>query len=120
MGPWLRRKDSNLQSPDPESGGLPISRLLKLPSFAESQGCKPVDECEVGTLHSLGARPSQPKRLLRRSRQGGCASEGSALRSAWRGATTVRPWGSTRGIKTKRIIARSQVFECIAAPTRAA
>ncbi len=24
----LRRKDSNLQSPDPESGGLPISRLL--------------------------------------------------------------------------------------------
>src|SRR6516165_5388425 len=25
---WLRRKDSNLQSPDPESGGLPISRLL--------------------------------------------------------------------------------------------
>ena len=30
MGPWLRRKDSNLQSPDPESGGLPISRLLKL------------------------------------------------------------------------------------------
>src|SRR5690349_7966243 len=28
MGPWLRRKDSNLQSPDPESGGLPISRLL--------------------------------------------------------------------------------------------
>jgi hypothetical protein len=30
MGPWLRRKDSNLQSPDPESGGLPISRLLKV------------------------------------------------------------------------------------------
>jgi hypothetical protein len=25
---WLRREDSNLQSPDPESGGLPISRLL--------------------------------------------------------------------------------------------
>src|SRR5262249_61276463 len=25
---WLRRNDSNLQSPDPESGGLPISRLL--------------------------------------------------------------------------------------------
>src|SRR5689334_10230256 len=31
MGPWLRRKDSNLQSPDPESGGLPISRLLNVP-----------------------------------------------------------------------------------------
>ena len=45
-----------------------------LPSFAEGHGCKPVDECEVGTLRSLGARPSQPKRLLRRSRQGGCAS----------------------------------------------
>src|SRR3990172_4260994 len=25
-----------------------------LPSFAESHGCKPVDECEVGTLRSLG------------------------------------------------------------------
>jgi hypothetical protein len=35
----------------------------------------------VGTLRSLG--------------EGGCASEGSALRSVWRGATTVRPWGST-------------------------
>jgi len=55
--------------------------MLRLPSFAESQGCKPVDECEVGTLRSLG--------------EGGCASEGSALRSVWRGATAVRPWGST-------------------------
>src|SRR3990172_11628655 len=35
---------------------------------------KPVNECEVGTLRSLGARPSQPKRLLRRGRQGGGAS----------------------------------------------
>ena len=52
-----------------------------LPSFAEGHGCKPVDECEVGTLRSLG--------------EGGCASEGSALRSVWRGATAVRPWGST-------------------------
>src|SRR3989304_2610171 len=32
MGPWLRREDSNLQSPDPESGGLPISRLLNGPA----------------------------------------------------------------------------------------
>ena len=48
-----------------------------LPSFAESHGCKPVDECEVGTLRSLG--------------DGGCASEGSALGSVWRGATAVRP-----------------------------
>ncbi len=53
-----------------------------IPSFAESHGCKPVDECEVGTLRSLG--------------EGGYASEGSALRSVWRGATAVRPWGSTR------------------------
>ena len=30
-----------------------ISRAA-LPSFAESHGCKPVDECEVGTLRSLG------------------------------------------------------------------
>ena len=52
-----------------------------LPSFAESHGCKPVDECEVGTLRSLG--------------EGGYASEGSALRSVWRGATAARPWGST-------------------------
>src|SRR5208282_2650779 len=29
---WLRRQDSNLQSPDPESGGLPISRLLSVRS----------------------------------------------------------------------------------------
>ena len=43
------------------------------------------------TLRSLGARPSQPKRLLRRSRQGGYASEDSALRSVWRGATAARP-----------------------------
>src|SRR3990172_6074374 len=50
-----------------------------LPSFAESHGCKPVDECEVGTLRSLG--------------EGGYASEGSALRSVWRDATAVRPWG---------------------------
>jgi len=35
----------------------------------------------VGTLRSLG--------------EGGCASEGSARRSVWRGATAVRPWGST-------------------------
>ncbi len=52
-----------------------------LPSFAESHGWKPVDECEVGTLRSLG--------------EGGYASEGSALRSVWRGATAVRPWGFT-------------------------
>jgi hypothetical protein len=52
-----------------------------LPSFAEGHGCKPVDECEVGTRRSLG--------------EGGCASEGSAPRSVWRGATAVRPWGST-------------------------
>ena len=43
-----------------------------------------MDECEVGTLRSLG--------------EGGYASEGSALRSVWRGATAVRPWGSTGGI----------------------
>jgi len=52
-----------------------------LPSFAEGHGCKPVDECEVGTLRSLG--------------EGGYASEGFARRSMWRGATAVRPWGST-------------------------
>src|SRR3990172_10363101 len=60
-----------------------FSRLSFLPSFAEGHGCKRVDECEVGTLRSLG--------------EGGYASEGSARRSVWRGATTVRPWGSTRG-----------------------
>jgi peptidoglycan/xylan/chitin deacetylase (PgdA/CDA1 family) len=76
-----------------------------LPSFAEGHGCKPVDECEVGTLRSLSARPSQPKRLLRRSRQGGCASEGSARRSLWRGATAVRPWGSTWKILLRWVIA---------------
>jgi len=60
----------------PPHSRCPISPffLCLLPSFAESHGCKPVDECEVGTLRSLGARPSQPKRLLRRSRQGGYAS----------------------------------------------
>jgi len=63
-------------------------RLL-LPSFAESHGCKPADECEVGTLRSLG--------------EGGCASEGSALGSVWRGATTVRPWGSTPCLQHRRI-----------------
>ena len=63
----------------------------RLPSFAEGHGCKPEVECEVGTLRSLGARPSQPKRLLRRSRQGEYASEGSALRSMWRGGTAARP-----------------------------
>ena len=55
--------------------------LPGLPSCAEGHGCKPVDECEVGTLRSLG--------------EGGCASEGSARRRVWRGATAVRPWGST-------------------------
>src|SRR3990170_1201976 len=58
-----------------------LGAALLLPSFAESHGCKPVDECEVGTFRSLG--------------EGGCASEGSALGSVWRGATAVRPWGST-------------------------
>ena len=63
-------------------------------------------EMNEGILRSLGARPSQPKRLLRRSRQGGYASarspkaladgsEGSARRSAVEGATAVKPWGST-------------------------
>ena len=56
-----------------------LEDAITLPSFAEGHGCKPVDECEVGTLRSLGARPSQPKRLLRRSRQGGYASDGCAL-----------------------------------------
>ena len=42
-----------------------------------------MDECEVGTLRSLG--------------EGGYASEGSARRSVWRGATAVRPWGFTCG-----------------------
>ena len=54
-----------------------------LPSFAKSHGCKPVDECEVGTLRSLGARPSQPKRLLRRSRQGGYASAFAVRSRLW-------------------------------------
>ncbi|MBI1997986.1 MAG: lytic transglycosylase domain-containing protein [Deltaproteobacteria bacterium] len=58
-----------------------IFRSLNHALVAYSHGCKPVDECEVGTLRSLG--------------EGGCASEGSALRSVWRGATAVRPWGST-------------------------
>ncbi len=63
-------------------------------------------EMNEGILRSLGARPSQPKRLLRRSRQGGYASarspkaladgsEGSARRSAVEGVTAVKPWGST-------------------------
>src|SRR3990172_6862555 len=67
---------------------------MKLPSFAESRGFKSVDACEVGTLRSLGARPSQPKHLLRRSRQGGGASalarprrlrptEGGGVRGGW-------------------------------------
>jgi len=60
---------------------------LILPSFAEGHGCKPVDECEAGTLRSLG--------------EGGYASEGSARRSMWRGATAVRPWGSTTKLYTK-------------------
>ena len=60
----------------------PCEAMRFLPSFAESHGCDPVDECEVGTLRSLG--------------EGGYASEGSALRSVWRGATAVRP-GSIDG-----------------------
>ncbi|HXV82592.1 MAG TPA: hypothetical protein VEG60_22230, partial [Candidatus Binatia bacterium] len=51
------------------------SQKESLPSFAESHGCKPVDECEEGILHSLG--------------EGGYASEGFARRSVWRGATGV-------------------------------
>ena len=43
-----------------------------------------MDECEVGTLRSLG--------------EGGYASEGFGRRSMWRGATAVRPWGSTHGL----------------------
>ncbi len=61
------------------SGSAVSSQLL--PSFAEGHGFTPVDECEVGTLRSLG--------------EGGYASEGSAPRSIWIGATAVRPWGST-------------------------
>jgi hypothetical protein len=37
-----------------------LQRVVALPSFAEGHGCKPVDECEVGTRRSLG--------------EGGCAS----------------------------------------------
>ena len=51
-----------------------------------------MDECEVGTLRSLG--------------EGGCASGGSALRSVWRGATAVRPWGST--FQTRDLIHRAR------------
>jgi len=65
----------------------------------------------VGTLRSLGARPSQPKRLLRRSRQGGYASEGSARRSLWRGATAVRPWGSTAEVDRGELNSGSHVVE---------
>ena len=34
--------------------GAKTAGEILLPSFAESHGCKPVDECEVGTLRSLG------------------------------------------------------------------
>ena len=42
----------------------------------------------MGTLRSLG--------------EGGCASEGFALGSVWRGATAVRPWGSTEAQATEK------------------
>jgi hypothetical protein len=55
----------------------PIRVLSALPCLAKSHGYKPVDECEVRTLRSLG--------------EGECASEGSTRRRMWRGATAVRP-----------------------------
>src|SRR3970040_786125 len=74
--------DTDMNLPDIGLRSLnhePPLMVSELPSFAEAHGCKPVDECEVGTLRSLG--------------EGGYASEGSARRSVWRGATAARPWG---------------------------
>jgi len=51
-----------------------LSHHYNSPAFAGSHGWQAVEECAAGVLRSLGARPSQPKRLLRRSRQGGHAS----------------------------------------------
>ena len=72
-----------------------LSRI-SLPSFAESRGCEPVDECEVGTLRSLG--------------EVGYASEGFARRSVWRGATAVRPWGSTCGASLSGNFRRTSTY----------
>src|ERR1700693_1661196 len=85
------------------SGGL---LGFALPSFAEGHGCKPVDECEVGTLRSLG--------------EGGCASEGSARRRVWRGATAVRPWGSTLDQQSRCRFPCNEATEFCDAPFRAA
>src|SRR3989304_5087762 len=78
-----------------------FSRLSFLPSFAEGHGCKPVDECEVGTLRSLG--------------EGGYASEGSARRSVWRGATAVRPWGSTSFVSATDSYLPAKLWICTTA-----
>ena len=51
------------------------------PPSQKATGVNPWMNARGGTLRSLG--------------EGGYASEGSALRRVWIGATAVRPWGST-------------------------
>ena len=67
----------------------------------------------MGSLRSLGARPSQPKRLLRRSRQGGCASA-FAVRSRLR-PTKVGGFRPTNRVERYHVLSgrgapRSRVF----------
>ena len=57
---WLARKDSNLQSPDPESGALPLGHSPAVPAGSSSlaQRCPPAQFAVTRR-----ARPKPPNRL---------------------------------------------------------
>src|SRR3989304_2038538 len=63
------------------------------PPSQKATGSNPRMNARGGTLRNLG--------------EGGYASEGSARRSLWRGATAVRRWGSTLAYTAQRDRPRS-------------
>src|SRR5512146_2032058 len=56
-GSWLARKDSNLQSPDPESGALPLGHSPAMPASGRPKSTASVtDGSTGGAAGAVGGR----------------------------------------------------------------
>src|SRR5271163_2614365 len=83
---WLRREDSNLQSPDPESGALPIRLLLSAQAIIYSRHrdmrpCAPLPPrtyrpCAGSSYDVRGARIA---RVFRADARSACGGESQRL-----------------------------------------
>jgi hypothetical protein len=92
---WLARKDSNLQSPDPESGALPFGHS---PAAELTEGPKPL-ETEAGQAHS----PAPVRRTFYLWRQSGAITSTllHGMDAAPSSLATLRP-ASDPGIRRAR------------------